>query len=114
MNKQITNEVILKAWQEFVETLVELPEVGAFKQAEQKITNHEQIYHLREQIKLEQKAMVNAKHYAKLEAVVVHQQTIDQYEAELSDIPLWHQYQDLKDHVNELVQEIIYEIETEI
>lgn len=112
MNKQISEHELLAAWQTVVDQLVHLPEVQAFQQAEQKIIQHEQIHQLREQIKQEQKAMVNAKHYGKTESFQQHQAKIASFEAELELIPLWHQYQALKIETNALVQAVIGEIET--
>ena len=114
VNKQQSNEETLKQWQRFVTDTIALPEVIAFQQAEHKIMNHERIHYLREQIKREQKALVNAQHYLKSNAVAVHEQTIRDLETELEMIPLWHQYQELKTEINTLIQEIIYCVEQKV
>lgn len=111
MSNGVSDQELFAAWQKIVEQLAHLPEVQAFQQAERKIENHERIHQLREQIKLEQKALVNAKHYEKTGAVHQHQANIADLEAELELIPLWHQYQELKNEVNEFIQTVIAEIE---
>lgn len=112
MNKTYTDEETLAIWEQFVAELVATPTIQAFQQAESKIATHERISAIRSAIKLEQKAMVNAKHYEKFEAVALHQANIDAFEAELELIPLWHQYADLKVEVNTIIQEIIQEVES--
>ncbi|MGL4624821.1 MAG: YlbF family regulator [Culicoidibacterales bacterium] len=112
MNNAFNDHELLNAWQKVIAEFTHLPEIEAFQQAEAKIEKHETIQHLREQIKLEQKALVNAQHYEKRVAVQQHQIQIASLEAELELIPLWHQYQELKQETNDLIQAMIAGVET--
>ncbi|MGL5296803.1 MAG: YlbF family regulator [Culicoidibacterales bacterium] len=106
-----TNEQTLAAWEDVVQTVIASSLVQAFQQAEQKMVNHDKIHALQSQIKLERKALVNAKHYQKQAALDIHEQNIINLENELDAIPLWNQYRELQREINDLLQTIITDVE---
>jgi cell fate (sporulation/competence/biofilm development) regulator YmcA (YheA/YmcA/DUF963 family) len=103
MAKYTKDDIVAKA-KELAVAISDTEEVDFFKRAEEAINKNEKVQYLIKQIKAYQKQAVNFQHYGKHEALKQVEEKIENFMAELDEIPIVEEFKSSQTDVNDLLQ----------
>lgn len=109
MGKYKKTEIIDKA-RELAKMISETEEVDYFKKAESKINENEKVAQKIKQIKALQKQAVNLQNYGKVNMLKKVEETIDQLQKEIDEIPVVQEFKESQVEVNDLLQMVTHTI----
>ncbi|MEK3734657.1 MULTISPECIES: RicAFT regulatory complex protein RicA family protein [Paenibacillus] len=102
----IRDDIMAKA-EELAELISSSEEVKMFKQAEEKIRNHERVQDLIKQIKKKQKEIVAFETFKNQEMVAKIEREIEELQDEIDSIPLVVEFQQTQSDINYLLQLVV-------
>lgn len=113
MSKYTRSEVLDHA-KELASMLAQTEEIERFKEVEAKVNGNDKIDRLVKKIKTLQKQAVNLQAYEKQNALKIVEEEIDKAQAELDNMPVVQEFQEVQTVVNDVLQLVSKTIAREV